>query len=673
MIGKHLDLPVASVSPDDASAHFTWMAHFIGLDSPASSEVTRELFDWHPTQVGLLDDLDQGHYFVAGVALNPLSRLATGSRPIAWNPYVEEDRQAQDQRPPQEGEPRPQAQRRARLTRQPAERHLSCRDLADRTTAVAHPRRRHGRRDPRDLRRRSVPLARGRRPARDPGVGRPPERPHPGRPRPAPRPRPGSTSGSAPCCGPARRWPVRRPASGCSPSTAGATTTRPSSWSARRPNRAWPAPSSTPSPSATTRPRPSTGTTRRATARWSPSASRPAATSAPPSTWSTSPSGARLDEAIPHTRAASVAWAPDNSGFAYTRYPLPGEVPDSELEYWRKVYWHTLGEPHERDAVVWEDLPDKTAWPNVSLSVDGRWLLVHVSLGWSRVDVHLIDRQTGSRTVMIEGIDAVSSFEVVGDQLIGVTTLDADRGRVVSAPMVASWHDNWCTIVAEGASVIEAAVTTPSSLLVLRSRSAVAQLDRYDHDGTNHRRSSCPSWARSSGLSASDHADRAFVSFTSFARPPTLLRWDGGELVRLEPAGRGRRRARRPARQLRGRAGQLRVDRRHRRAHVPHPVRGDGARRRHAVRAHRLRRLRGDDGPGLQRRDRGRVRRRRPLRRGQHPRRRRGGRVVAPRRHARAQAAELRRLRRRRRLAGRVGLDLAATASPSAAAATAGC
>ena len=250
-------------------------------------------------------------------------------------------------------------------------------------------------------------------------------------------------------------------------------------------------------------------------------------------------SGARLDEAIPHTRAASVAWAPDRSGFAYTRYPLPGEVPDSELEYWRKVYWHQLGEPHERDAVVWEELPDKTAWPNVSLSRDGRWLLVHVSMGWSRVDVHLLDRHTGTRTAMIEGIDAISSFEVVGDQVIGVTTLDADRGRVVSAPLVAAWHDNWCTIVAEGPGVIEAAAATPSSLLVLRSHEAVAQLDRYDHDGTAHEVIELPELGSVVGLSASEDADRAFVSFTSWARPPMLLRWAPGELADWSRLGEG--------------------------------------------------------------------------------------------------------------------------------------
>jgi nucleoside-diphosphate-sugar epimerase len=63
VIGRHLDVPVVSVSPEDASEHFTWLAGFLELDSPASSTLTRELLGWEPTHPGLLDDLDQGHYF----------------------------------------------------------------------------------------------------------------------------------------------------------------------------------------------------------------------------------------------------------------------------------------------------------------------------------------------------------------------------------------------------------------------------------------------------------------------------------------------------------------------------------------------------------------------------------------------------------------------------------
>jgi nucleoside-diphosphate-sugar epimerase len=63
LIGQHLDLPVVSISPEDAGEHFTWLANFLAADSPASSELTRELLGWEPTQPGLIDDLNQGHYF----------------------------------------------------------------------------------------------------------------------------------------------------------------------------------------------------------------------------------------------------------------------------------------------------------------------------------------------------------------------------------------------------------------------------------------------------------------------------------------------------------------------------------------------------------------------------------------------------------------------------------
>ena len=63
VIGRHLGVPTASIAPEDAAAHFSWMAPFISVDSPASSALTRELLGWEPTHPGLLEDLDQGHYF----------------------------------------------------------------------------------------------------------------------------------------------------------------------------------------------------------------------------------------------------------------------------------------------------------------------------------------------------------------------------------------------------------------------------------------------------------------------------------------------------------------------------------------------------------------------------------------------------------------------------------
>jgi nucleoside-diphosphate-sugar epimerase len=63
VIGTHLDVPVESIAPEEAPAHFTWLSHFVALDSPASSKETRDLLGWEPIQPSLLQDLDQGHYF----------------------------------------------------------------------------------------------------------------------------------------------------------------------------------------------------------------------------------------------------------------------------------------------------------------------------------------------------------------------------------------------------------------------------------------------------------------------------------------------------------------------------------------------------------------------------------------------------------------------------------
>jgi nucleoside-diphosphate-sugar epimerase len=62
-IGRKLGLPASSIAPEAAGAHFGWMARFFALDQPASSARTQEETGWRPTHVGLLDDLEQGHYF----------------------------------------------------------------------------------------------------------------------------------------------------------------------------------------------------------------------------------------------------------------------------------------------------------------------------------------------------------------------------------------------------------------------------------------------------------------------------------------------------------------------------------------------------------------------------------------------------------------------------------
>jgi nucleoside-diphosphate-sugar epimerase len=64
VIGRRLNLPVVSLSRQEAEAHFGWFVRFAGIDCPATSERTRSLLRWKPEQPGLLADMD-AHYFGA--------------------------------------------------------------------------------------------------------------------------------------------------------------------------------------------------------------------------------------------------------------------------------------------------------------------------------------------------------------------------------------------------------------------------------------------------------------------------------------------------------------------------------------------------------------------------------------------------------------------------------
>ena len=206
---------------------------------------------------------------------------------------------------------------------------------------------------------------------------------------------------------------------------------------------------------------------------------------------------------------------------------------------------------------------------SITLSRDGRWLAVHCNVGWSRADVHLIDRETGARATLIEGVEAQTVVRVIDDRLIGVTNLDAPRGRVFTASLDAVKSDAWQTLVAETDVVIDAGGVEVAGdrLLVHGTKSALAVVRSYALDGTDMREMELPGPVSLAGFDADEAQTQAFLQLESFALPATLHRWtptDGVERWGTSSIP-GRRRP------VPCRADQVPVDRRRRRADVPRP------------------------------------------------------------------------------------------------------
>src|SRR5215475_3736227 len=128
--------------------------------------------------------------------------------------------------------------------------------------------------------------------------------------------------------------------------------------------------------------------------------------------------GKVLPDTIERTRAASIAWKLDNSGFYYTRYPKKGDVPDGQEMYNRHVFYHAMGSDPGRDLLVFGEVLKPDEWPNLNLSEDGRWLLIDVSEGWSKSELYLADLEAGKSAVRItEGKEALYAGDFLKGKL----------------------------------------------------------------------------------------------------------------------------------------------------------------------------------------------------------------------------------------------------------------
>ncbi|WP_439865346.1 SDR family oxidoreductase [Pseudomonas antarctica] len=56
-IGLRLGVPAVAVTPEDAQHQFGFLTAFVGLDNPASSQMTRDMLGWVPTRPGLLESI----------------------------------------------------------------------------------------------------------------------------------------------------------------------------------------------------------------------------------------------------------------------------------------------------------------------------------------------------------------------------------------------------------------------------------------------------------------------------------------------------------------------------------------------------------------------------------------------------------------------------------------
>ena len=237
--------------------------------------------------------------------------------------------------------------------------------------------------------------------------------------------------------------------------------------------------------------------------------------------------GKLLPDTIEHTRAASLAWKLDNSGFFYTRYPKKGDVPPQEENYHRRVYYHSLGSDPASDPLIFAP-KEPQDWPNVSLSNDDRWLTIVSEQGWTKSEIYLKDLRADAAPVMVTtGKNFLYSGEVFDGSMYIVTNEDAPHYKVLVTPAETPDPSHWKLVVPEYHDAVLKDLSIIGGKLVAEyERNVSSLLKIFSTAGKPVTEVPLPGIGSVSGVGGQWDSHEAFFGFQSFTVPPTILRFD---------------------------------------------------------------------------------------------------------------------------------------------------
>jgi prolyl oligopeptidase len=258
--------------------------------------------------------------------------------------------------------------------------------------------------------------------------------------------------------------------------------------------------------------------------------------------------GMDVDGPIDRTRATSIGWLPDDTGFYYTRRLRPDLVPADEAQYHRRVYLHMLGDDPADDREVFGGSAPKTALHYATTSGDGRWLQILTREGTApRGDIYIADLMSGDpatpplRPVQV-GVDASTRLLFprpdgpLGGRIVVLTNLESPAGRIcvttVDDPTPSSWQDLLRAedgTVLTGAALLDGPLVDRPVLLVLRRRDAVSTLTAHDMlTGTPIHDVSLPGLGTVTGLIGQPEGDDAWFTYTDYTTSPRVYRYEPG-------------------------------------------------------------------------------------------------------------------------------------------------
>lgn len=239
--------------------------------------------------------------------------------------------------------------------------------------------------------------------------------------------------------------------------------------------------------------------------------------------------GRLLDDELKWVKFSGAAWTSDHRGFFYGRYdaPPPGAA-FQKTNLNQKVYYHRVGTPQSQDVLVYKR-PDEPTWGfGLRVSEDGRYLVITVWKGTNDKYRVLYKDLTEPYGMPIELIDHFNDeYSFVGNDgttFYFVTDLQAPRKRVVAIdtrnPTVIR------EVIPQAAETLAGADIIANQFVLTYLKDAKTQVKVHALDGRLIREVQFPGIGSATGFTGKRTETETFYSFSSFATPPSIFRYD---------------------------------------------------------------------------------------------------------------------------------------------------
>ncbi|WP_342778783.1 prolyl oligopeptidase family serine peptidase [Phytoactinopolyspora halophila] len=252
--------------------------------------------------------------------------------------------------------------------------------------------------------------------------------------------------------------------------------------------------------------------------------------------------GKIVDGPIDRARYSPIAWMPGGEAFYYVRRLAPEHVPGGEEQFHRRVYLHRVGTDTDGDVEIFGSGLDKTNYYGVSVSRDGRWLVVSAAQGTAPrndvwiADLHASDPDSPVLTPVMVGADARAGVHVGRDgRLYVLTDLDAPRRRLAVTDPETPGQEHWRDLLPEDpeavlgdVAILDGSELDQPVLLAGRTRHAISEVTVHRLDSGEHVHTlDLPGLGSTGGLvERPEGGHESWFVYTDHTTPTHVLRYD---------------------------------------------------------------------------------------------------------------------------------------------------